>query len=140
MTENREMCKNIAMDLEAYASGEMYRCPECGEIITFNNDQLNNEEGLYTCQECNATFEEHELESLSLYDYFDDVFDIEYRFGSDRQLRSVKLLVAYGGPNIYIDTASCAVELYWWGDRASYPIDRDVCGEIDSVFEEIFNC
>ena len=56
MTENREMCKNIAEDLEAYASGEMYRCPECGEIITFNNDQLNNEEGLYTCQECNATF------------------------------------------------------------------------------------
>lgn len=140
MTENREMCKNIAMDLEAYASGEMYRCPECGEIITFNNDQLNNEEGLYTCQECNATFEEHELEALSLYDYFDDVLDIEYRFGSDKQLRSVQLLVTYGGPNIYIDTASCAVELYWWGDRESYPIDRNVCGEIDSIFEEIFNC
>ena len=137
---NRDQCKSIAMGLEAYANGEIYRCPECGEIITFDNEQYDEEAGTYTCQECDETFEEYELEALSLYDYFDDVFDIEYRFGSDRQLRSVKLLVAYGGPNIYIDTASCTVELYWWGDRASYPIDRDVCGEIDNIFEEIFNC
>lgn len=140
MNNNREHCKAIAEELERYYNGEIYRCPECGETITFDNNQVNNEEGTYTCQECKATFEEHELESLSLYDYFDDVFGIEYRIGSDKQLRSVQIMIACGGPNIYIDTASKAVELYWWSDRASYPIDSDVCGEINSIFEEIYNC
>lgn len=140
MRDNREMCKNIAMDLEAYASSEMYRCPECGEAITFDNEQFNGEAGTYTCQECDATFEEHELEILSLYDYFDDCYDIEYRIGSDKQFRSVCVMVACGGPNIYIDTASKAVELYWWGERASYPINSDVCEEINNYFEELYNC
>lgn len=140
MNNNREHCKAIAEELERYYNGEYYRCPECGETITFDNNQVNNEEGTYTCQECKATFEEHELESLSLWDYLNDVFDIEYRIGSDKQLRSVQIMVACGGPNIYIDTASKAVELYWWGDRASYHIDSDVCSEIDSIFEEIYNC
>ena len=140
MTDNRKHCENIARDLEAYSNGELYRCPECGETITFNNEQFNKETGTYTCQECDATFEEHELEALSLYDYFEDCYDIEYRIGSDRQLRSVQVMVACGGPNIYIDTASRAVELYWWGDRASYPIDPGVCDEIDYYFEELLNC
>lgn len=140
MTENREYCKRIALDVEAYANGGVYRCPECGEVIEWNDDNYSKEEGLYTCSECDATLEENELEALSLWDYFDDVLDIEYRIGADKQLRSVQIAVTLGGPNVYIDTASCQVELYWWGDRASYPIDRDVCGEIDDLFEEIFRC
>ena len=140
MTDNKKHCEHIAKDLEAYSNGELYRCPECGETITFDDEQFNGEAGTYTCQECNAIFEEHELEALSLYDYFDDYFDIEYRIGSDKQFRSVRIMVACGGPNIYIDTASRAVELYWWGNDASYPIDRDVCDEIDRCFEELFNC
>ena len=140
MTDNRKHCENIAKDLEAYASGNLYRCPECGEVIEWDNDQYNEETVAYTCQECDTTFEEHELEALSLYDYFEDCYDIEYRVGSDRQLRSVQVMVACGGPNIYIDTASRAVELYWWGNNASYPIDSDVCDEIDYYFEELLNC
>lgn len=129
MNENREHCKVIAEALEKYYNGEVYRCTECGDIVEPNN----NEEECFTCG--------GELEQLSLYDYLDmDVFDIEYRLDSTKQLTSVRIMIACGGPNIYIDTASRAVELYWWGDRASYPIDRNVCEEIDRVFEEIFNC
>ena len=140
MTDNRKYCENIADNLKAYYNGEMYRCPECGEVIEWDNYQYNEETAVYTCQECEATIEEYELEALSLYDYFDDCYDIEYRVGSDKQFRSVCIMVACGGPNIYIDTRSKLVELYWWSDRASYPIYSDVCEEIDRIFEEVFNC
>ena len=140
MTDNRKHCENIAKDLEAYASNSVYRCPKCEAIIEWNDEHYEEENAKYTCPECDATFEEYELEALSLYDYFDDCLDIEYRIGSDKQLRSVRIMVAWGGPNIYIDTGSRRVELYWWGDDASYPIDSDVCAEIDQYFEEIFNC
>ena len=138
--ENYEWCKHIVEQLEAYAGGEYYNCPECGELIKFDNDQFDQENESYTCQCCKATFAEHELEPVSLYDYFDDVYDIEYRIGSDKQFRSVCIMVACGGPNIYIDTGSRRVELYWWSDRASYPIPGSVCDEIDSIWEEYFNC
>lgn len=134
--ENRETCRRIAEDLEYYYFGNVYRCPDCGEIITLPGDVGDK----YCCPNCKTVSDIDDLEQLGVYDYFDDVFDIEYRVGSDRELRSVQIMVACGGPNIYIDTASRNVELYWWGDRASYPISRDVCGDIDSIFDDIYKC
>lgn len=135
--ENREHCKRIADDLSDYANKLVYRCPECNEIITVPSDWTGDE---YLCPDCGNRHSENEMEMLSMYDYFEDVLDIEYRIGSDKQLRSVQIMVTCGGPNIYIDTASKQVELYWWGDRASYPIENDVCDEIDDFFEEIYQC
>jgi hypothetical protein len=48
-------------------------------------------------------------------------------------------MIACGGPNIYVDTASKAVELYWWGDRASYLLLSDTVDAIDECFSELFN-
>jgi hypothetical protein len=115
----------------------VYRCPECGELLEINRLCVGDK---YRCPECETTNDIDDFEQLSLWDYFNDVLDIEYRVGSDKQLRSVQIMVAWGGPNIYIDTATKQVELYWWGDRASYPIDSDVCNEIDYIFEEYLNC
>lgn len=79
-------------------------------------------------------------EDMTFYDYFYDPLDIEYRIGYDRQFRSVKLLVAFGGPNIWVDTGSGEVVGAWWTDSASAWIPREVCNEIDTVFEELFYC
>ena len=134
--ENREHCKAIAEDLEAVADGRMYRCPECGEWMEDN--QLFCGCG---CQVDLVGENGEGWEQISLYDYFTDrVLDVEWRIGSDRKYRSVKIMVAWGGPNIFIDTASRAVELYWWTDRASYLIDTDTCSAIDEWAEEWFNC
>lgn len=139
--ENTEHCKSIADNLEKYADGNAYKCPRCGEIIEWDNDQYNADEGRYTCLECGEEFDESDLEAVSIYDYFtDDIYDIEYRIGSDRQYRSVSLMVACGGPNIYIDTKRKAVLLYWWTDYAEYPLTSSTCEAIDQYFEELFNC
>lgn len=141
MSENREHCKAIAERLEAVAAGNIYRCPECGEWITFENDQYNKDTAEYICQECGETFDECDLEAASLYDYFmDNAYDVEFRIGSDKQFRSVKIMVACGGPNIFIDTAAGAVLLYWWTDRAEFPIDLDTVEAINEWAEEWYNC
>ena len=142
--ENRDHCRYIAETLEAYARGTMYRCPECGEEIEIDDlDDLTTEtddgETLYRLP-CGCTVDE-EPEQLSLYDYFDDVLDIEYRIESDRKtVRSVSLMVTCGGPNIYIDTAENAVMLYWWTDRARYSFDNWISDEINDWAQELWSC
>lgn len=129
--ENREHCEYIAREVEAYTDGNTYRCPECGEVIPWSNAQYSSEGNLYTCQACGDTFDADDLEEPSLYDFFADAYDMEYRVGSDKEYRSVRIMVAFGGPNIYIDTATRAVELYWWTDRASFPLSQYAVDAID---------
>lgn len=129
--ENWEHCKRIAEDLEAYADGRVYCCPKCGAHVQDN------------CLFCDCG-EQVDLfgdwEQMSLYDYFSDCLDIEYRCGSDREYRSVCIMVACGGPNIYIDTAEKAVLLYWWTDRARYYLSSDAVEAVDEWAEEYWNC
>lgn len=138
--ENREHCKRIALDLEAYAEGRVYRCAECGEVCTI--EETEDAEGFTAYRtSCGHTLE-YEPEQLGLYDYFEDALDVEFRVsGRARdELRSVCIMVACGGPNIYIDTATRAVELYWWGDRASYPISSDAAEAVDEWAAEYWGC
>lgn len=135
--ENRDHCRSIALELEQYAAGNVYRCPDCGSLVDLPEDVGDK----YKCPCCGTVHETDDLEQQSLYDYFEDVYNVEYRVGSDREtINSVQLMVACGGPNIYIDTASRAVELYWWNERASYPISYDVCNEIDDWAQELWSC
>lgn len=134
---NWEHCKRIAEDLEEYASGNIYRCPECGQHCNMEEENENGDT-IYKCS-CGC-ITEYEPEQLTLYDWAEDILDIEYRCNSRKEYRSARILVACGGPNIYIDTASERVELYWWTDRASYDIGRDTAAALDEWAEEYFNC
>ena len=144
--ENREHCKRIAEALELYADGNGYKCPHCGEVhemTLYEANEHENEAGdiCYTCPCCGWDIIENQLEAASIYDYFEsDIYDIEYRIGGDREYRSVRIMVACGGPNIYIDTQKKAVLLYWWNESAEYPLLSDTCEVIDEYFEDLFNC
>lgn len=133
--ENRDHCKRIAEDLEKYVDGVMYTCPDCGEVIEMPESVGDK----FKCPCCGLVEDVNEYNQLSIYDYFIDVYDIEYRIGSDRELRSVQIMVACGGPNIYIDTASRAVELYWWTERASYSLLSDTVDAVNAWAEEYYN-
>lgn len=138
--KNREHCKHIAEEIEKVAHGAIYRCPECGAEFEYDPNACDDDTFNYTCPECEAVFPEEELEQVTLLDYFEDVLDIEYRVGSDKELRSVCLCVAFGGPTIYVDTNTESVELKWWNWSAWYPIRREVCRQIEDEFEELYNC
>ena len=128
--ENTRHCRLIAEELEKYANGLVYRCPECGEIIT-----APEEAEKYRCS-CGFVGELDEYEQQNMWDFFTDCLDIEYRCSSSKEYRSVQIMVACGGPNIYIDTASNKVELYWWGDRADWPLSYDTISAVDEWAEE----
>lgn len=133
--ENRNQCKHIALEAEAYADGAVHRCPDCGEEIRFP-DNVGDK---YRCPHCHNVTDVDDYEQLSIWDYMSDILDIEYRCGSDKEYRSCKIMVACGGPNIYIDTASALVKLYWWTEYAEYPLSYDARDAIDEWAEEYWN-
>ena len=78
---------------------------------------------------------------VSLFEWLgDNVYDIEYTVGSDKEYRSVRIMIACGGPNIYLNTRTKDVELYWWSESARYPMPYSVIDMIDSIYEELFEC
>lgn len=133
--ENRNHCKAIAEEVERFANGHYYKCPECGECI-----EIDEEGEKITCPECGSASDFDDFETVSLYDYFDDILDIDYIIDSRKEYKACRIMVACGGPNIYINTWDKQVELYWWTESANYPMSYDVCDEIDAWAEELYNC
>ena len=129
--ENYNRCKNIAMELDEIAAGTVYRTDD-GDTISEND---------FTPEELEDLEEREELESYTMYDYFSDVYDIKYTIGSDREtLYGVKLLVAFGGPNIYVDTNDGKVKLYWWNEYAEYELSEEAIKAINDCFQELYYC
>lgn len=134
---NRERCKNIADELDDYAAGNVYRCPHCGEAISLQ-DEHENEDGdtVYKCPMCGEDFEETDAEQLSIYDYLDEVYDVKYTIDDRGDYCGACIMVACGGPNIWIDTDAGAVVLRWWGDRAQYPLSSEAVEIVDDWARE----
>lgn len=94
------------------------------EIYQYQNGEIKNDDG----------------ETLSIYDYFDDVLDFEYTISSRREYLGVTIWVALGGPSICIDTREKKLKLFWWSDYDDLYLDSDLCEEIDQIFEDFYNC
>ena len=135
-----ESCKDIAEAIEAYANKEVYRCPECGGTIFWHDDEYDEDKDEYTCPHCNRAFSEDSLEALYVGDYFDEYFDVEYRIDERKRYRSVEVMVACGGPNIYVDTARKGVFLYWGFTQTKWNLTYNACDKIDDFFEEMYMC
>lgn len=142
--ENSAYCKMIADDIERIISGGAYKCPHCGAIIEKDEDtEHENEDGetCYICPECGKEIEDFELEEISLYDYFDDgVYNIDYIVDSNKEYQSARIMVACGGPNIYIDTDKQAVCLYWCSDCAQYYLSKTAVDAVDDFAREMYEC
>ncbi len=137
--ENLEHCKRISDELDLYADGQVWRCPECGE--TFTEDQAPSDDNdMCICPHCQEAVSVHDLEQLSMWDYFSDILDVNWILNSKREYKACRLLVAFGGPNIYVDTLSGYVELYWWTDTARYKLRSDTLCAIDEWAEVWFKC
>ena len=76
------------------------------------------------------------------YDYLTDVLDINWILDSNRELKGARLLVAFGGPNIWIDTTKGTVEGAWWGDNftGDYNTDSEFARELDEALQTIYSC
>ena len=139
LDENTRHCKHIADELDEYVSGNVRRCPDCGEVLARDWDDVGEQ---FKCPECGAVGDPDWWDVLSVWDYLEDALDVEYRVsgkGPD-DLQSVQIMVACGGPNIYLDTASGCVELYWWMDRASWHMSYEAIDALNDWAADHWAC
>ena len=78
-------------------------------------------------------------EPYSAFDYLSDALDIEYIVNSKKEYLGARVLVAFGGPNIWINTRTKQVEGYWWSDSCIMSYDSDAM-DLDSALSELHNC
>lgn len=71
-------------------------------------------------------------------DYLKDCLDIEYIISSAGDFLGARVLVAFGGPNIWINTRTNTVEGFWWSD-SSFASFIDNLG-LNDYLEEIYEC
>jgi|TARA_R100001086_G_scaffold33229_1_gene15073 hypothetical protein len=71
-------------------------------------------------------------------DWMEDVLDIQYIINQDKTYRGARILVAFGGPNIWVNTQSGQVEGYWWGDNAFAGFIDNI--GLDDFLEEMYSC
>lgn len=120
--EEREkrIVRRIAEDLDAYAEGRAYS-DEDGEEQIIPDLGEDVPEG---------------WEPRGMWDYFEDVYNIRYVVDDDLDYCAVRVMVACGGPNIWVDTYTKTVELYWGSDHVSYCLLSSTVDEIDEIFRE----
>ena len=111
--ENQDLknhVKSIADDMHNGAQAPF--CFHCGE---YRHDEI-------TCHDCHEPLVEVMMDG---FDYISDALDFEFILSSDKTLIGARILVAFGGPNIWIDTTKQTVEGHWWDDSFTESYNRD---------------
>lgn len=137
--DNTTHCIDIAHELDVIANGGVIRCPICGELVSKPYIEGTDIELECGCHIDIGDYDDND--TISMYDYFEDnILDIEYTINGDLSYKAARIMIAFGGPNIYIDTNSCRVELHWWSDTAYATLSGDTINAIDAYFEDEYNC
>jgi len=78
-------------------------------------------------------------------EYLSDALDIEFIVGSnrnnnnERELLGARILVTFGGPNIWINTRTQQVEGYWWDETWIMSYNNDEF-DLDDAVQTIWSC
>ena len=70
--------------------------------------------------------------------FMEHVYDIEWITHQDHSYKSARLLVAGGGPNIWVNLMDNTVDGYWGNDRVKWGFS-DVIG-LDNYLEDLHAC
>ena len=125
--ELEQQVLSIVKDIEKGYKTE--HCPDCGNAIVWACDEYSKE-----C-ECGADINN----IISGFEYISDLLDINYTVDRSGNYKGARLLVAFGGPNIWIDTYNKTVEGYWWSDSYTASYYEDAMS-LDDACEELYNC
>ena len=71
-------------------------------------------------------------------EYMENVYDIEWITHQDKSYKAARLLVAGGGPNIWVNLQTNTVQGYWWGDYYEHHFSDQI--GLDQYLKEIFEC
>ena len=71
-------------------------------------------------------------------DWMEGVYDIRYLVDREKKYLGCELMVAGGGPTIWVNTWTNEVEGYWGGDKVLEPFIDNI--GLDDYNEEMYNC
>ena len=71
-------------------------------------------------------------------DWMEGVYDIRYLVDREKKYLGCELMVAVGGPTIWVNTWTNEVEGYWGGDKVLEPFIDNI--GLDDYNEEMYNC
>ena len=143
MDKNLEHVQNIVKDMADFASGSYFIYN--GDLFPIDRDEFAKEEGclyregVYIMPD-GKEIADNDVEIATIGDYFSDFLDVDYIVDSDKHYKACRVLVAFGGPNICIDTWMKRVMLSWYGEYAKAYIPDDLCEQIDDFFKAIYEC
>ena len=70
--------------------------------------------------------------------FMDGVYDMRYIVDREKRYFSAELLVAGGGPTIWVSLNEMEVQGYWGGDRVNEPFIDNL--DLDGYCEEMYGC
>ena len=111
--------------------------------MTTTETKIKNDNGLadmvqHIADAINNGEYEHKGENgCEAYDYLSDALDFRWIVQNDLEFIGARVLVAFGGPNIWIDTTTQKVEGYWWGNYAEASYDKDPMG-LNDALEDLY--
>lgn len=82
-------------------------------------------------------YETESEEGCTAFDYLQDALDFQWITSNELEFLGARVLVAFGGPNIWIDTRRGEVEGYWWGSYAKAEIHSDPMG-LNDALEDLY--
>ena len=107
------MCDDIALDL--------------GHGMTYQEAELDHEE---------AGAEPGD--QISAFDWLQDALDIHYIVNGQGDYLGARILVAFGGPNIWVNTQARIVEGYWEEKATASYMDDALA--LDDALAELWEC
>ena len=93
-----------------------------------------------TCEEqlryqCKLIAEDITAGEEDAHKWCEGVYDIEWITTQDHKYKSARLLVAGGGPNIWVNLQTSTVDGYWWGDTYKHRFEDNL--GLDEYLEEL---
>lgn len=90
----------------------------------------------------NPDNDEHEcdtadMSAASAIDFLSDVLNIKYVINSDRSYNSGRVMLSYGGPNVWVDTRSRQLEVYW-DTSETRTLPREFVSQLDDALAELW--
>ena len=71
-------------------------------------------------------------------EYFDDVCDVKITIDGNFRYCSAVIQLAFGGPNIYFDSAVSEVRGVWGGLKFEKVVDFAACDAVNDYFEDYY--
>ena len=94
-----------------------------------------------TCEEqlrrmCKNIAEDITAGKENAHEWMEDVYDIEWITYQNHSYKAARLLVAGGGPNIWVNLQTNTVDGYWASDKVSWGFVDNI--GLDDYLEEIY--